>query len=98
MGGQLILSLGLAYAGMLGLCLGQPRHFIQVFARPSSLPLSNGLRLAGTISLIGCLTNCIFWWGAPIGAVGCMGLMSVSGLTWAFSVNYLRSPLKSDGG
>ncbi|MNF35963.1 hypothetical protein D3C76_233110 [compost metagenome] len=78
----------LAYSGMLGLCLGLERHFKQLWQRQPSFLLIRVLRAAGWLGLVASLVVCGQVWGWAMGAVACLGLISLAGLALVFLLPY----------
>lgn len=71
-------SLGLAYLGMLGLCLGMARHYRQRYHHPLTPGRGRVLRLAGWSGCLLALAPCLAGWGAAQGVVLWIGLLSAA--------------------
>lgn len=81
------LALGLSYAGMAGLCLGMDRHHQQVWSvkAPARQRL---LRLAGWLLLALALWPCVQAWGAAVGSVAWLGMLSAAALALVLLLPY----------
>lgn len=85
----LILSILLAFGGMLALCLGLEHHFKQLLTQTPRRGVLQGLRVAGWLALVASLLASAMTWGWVMGAVGWLGLVSLTGVTIAFAAPYL---------
>lgn len=79
-----LLGLALAYAGMAGLCCAMDRHYHQLTQR-HTLPRAQRwlLRLAGSVLLAAAAWPCGLAFGASVGAVVWLGLLSTGALLLA---------------
>lgn len=90
-------SLGLAYLGMLGLCLGMARHYRQRYHHPLPPGRGRALRLAGWSGCLLALAPCLTGWGAAQGAVLWIGLLSAAATGLVFLLAW-RPPWCTRGG
>ena len=70
-----LLSLGLAFAGMAALAFALERHYEQLTGRRDTPP-ARRLRCLGAALLLAALLPCVWAWGATVGSVAWLGLMS----------------------
>lgn len=84
----LILSLTLAYAGMLGLCLGMERHWKQL-ASPRLPAITRTLcRVAGAALLALAVFTATFVWPVGMAWVAWFGMISLTGLALLLLLPY----------
>jgi hypothetical protein len=83
------LGVALAYAGMAALSLAMDRHCEQLTGlREVPVRLRMSLRLAGTALLAAALVPCVMAWGASVGTVAWLGLLSAGALPVALLLPY----------
>ena len=83
-----LVALALAYAGMASLCLAMDRHHKQVWGRDASDRARWSLRCAGSLLLALAALPCTEAWGASVGVVAWLGLLSAAALLVAGSLPY----------
>lgn len=84
-----MLGLALAYAGMAALSFAMDRHHEQLTRRrevPVRLRVS--LRMGGTVLLAAAAVPCVSAWGATVGTVAWLGLLSACALPVALLLPY----------
>lgn len=78
----------IALSGMASLCLGQAKHFQQLWGRPPALLLCRTLRALGWLALAGAFAASVQAWGWAMGPIGWLGLVSLAGLLVAMGLPY----------
>lgn len=86
----LITGLLLACIGMLSLCLGLERNYKQLGQPAPPKAVLTLLRGAGWLALVGSLVFNVMAWGWAMGPVGCLGMLSVAGLSLVFLLPYAK--------
>ncbi|MFM9926450.1 DUF3325 domain-containing protein [Variovorax sp. H27-G14] len=84
-----LLGLALAFAGMAGLSLAMDRHYDQL-TRLREAPVRHRLtlRVAGAVLLAAAIVPCVMAWGATVGTVAWLGLLSAGALPVALLLPY----------
>lgn len=85
---MMLLATALCYAGMAGLSLAMPRHYSQLNIAKLSTSQTRLLRIASIMLLIVSLWPAISMWGAVVGIVVWLGLLSVAALIWVGLLAY----------
>ena len=70
-----LLSLALAFAGMSALAFAMERHYEQLTGTRGTPP-ARRLRCVGAALLLAAVLPCVWAWGATVGSVAWLGLMS----------------------
>lgn len=84
-----MLGLALTYAGMAALSFAMDRHYEQLTRlREVPVRLRVSLRLAGTVLLAAAVAPCVAAWGATVGTVAWLGLLSAGALPVALLLPY----------
>jgi hypothetical protein len=84
----LVCALALAYAGMAGLCLAMERHHKQVWRRHAAPAAARRLRYGGALLLALALWPCLAGWGASVGPLLWLGVLSAGALPLALLLPY----------
>lgn len=82
------LSLTLAYAGMLLLCLGMERHWKQLASPRLPAALRRVCRPLGALALAVAVYTCGFIWNPGMAWVAWLGLISLAGLALLLILPY----------
>ena len=84
----MLALIGLAYAGMAGLCLGMDRHHRQVFGRAARPRAALALRLAGSLALASSFVAAVVADGWAFGPVAWTGGLTAAALALVFLLPY----------
>lgn len=74
------LAFAFSYAGFAAWCFAMPAHWRQLAKDKPSRLVVTGLRLLGSVLLIGTLRLCATRWGWPAGSAAWFGILTASGL------------------
>jgi hypothetical protein len=92
-----LLALALAFAGMVALSFAMDRHFEQLTRRRETpRPLRALLRVLGSLLIAAALAPCLLAWGASVGTVVWLCLLSAGalGVTVLLSCLPRRAPVR----
>lgn len=84
-----IAAFTLAHTGLSALCLAMDRHSQQVMNFRGSAGWSRTLRALGWVLLALACVYCVIGWGASIGFVALLGMLSLSALIIVLLLTYV---------
>ncbi len=82
----------LSFVAFICLALSVPRHCRHIFGRDLEGPVMPTLRIAGWVLLGASLAASIAEWGAFVGIVGWIGILTVSAIAVTLSLTYGPKP------